>query len=425
MLLVQGIGCEPNPMRMATVRDEKVYEELPGLRASEHPELRAELLRLVEERATPALLGGGKVPPERNAALPLVDLFAEDELEVLLTQTRELASRGGLPLVGDDLKRGRTFLQRYAAQRARALEALNRPECDLALDHTAGAMLDLSPVFTLRIGARLEAFAASDALEKCDVARTIRSIDAMLRYAACLAGEKNIVARMEGAYVRAEALGIVNFLLHGCEASDSDLEMLYRLVARELASWPDDAEPWIGDRAMGLHTYEVIRDGHVLLLLDDEEEQELRREGLLRGLQRADADAMDRDELFYLQAMRRIIDGCPQPFHQRRAALADIRQQIHQVRGTEDEPVVASRLLLNDVERGQYVQAHDRALCEAWALALARLAGLERPPLEINPLTGTPYEIGEQEGLLMVRPIEGHGTGVDAVIVPLPQHETQ
>ena len=91
------------------------------------------------------------------------------------------------------------------------------------------------------------------------------------------------------------------------------------------------------------------------------------------------------------------------------------------MRGSSDFPLVATRLLLVDIEKAHAVQAQDRANWEACALALALATGRTSPPFQSNPLTGENY-LQTQQGELIV--VENFGSGIDldypSITVPCP-----
>jgi hypothetical protein len=200
------------------------------------------------------------------------------------------------------------------------------------------------------------------------------------------------------------------------------LVVLGELVATMLADWPPDADAWIGERAQGLHTYELIRDGYLLSVLSYREIRDLRDEVGIATLGETVAKTIDSDQLFYLRRMRTVIDCCERPYWQRRATLNELDKQMEQRRKTTAYPFVADQILDVDIQRGQRLQALDLARCQAWHLALATATGDDPESLGNNPLTGKAYEIkrdGESVSVDGVRP-EG-GAPEMPIRVRLPQ----
>ena len=85
---------------------------------------------------------------------------------------------------------------------------------------------------------------------------------------------------------------------------------------------------WIGDRAQGLHTYELIRDGYLTSLLSRSELALLNEDRQFNAFLRATTENVDADELFYLRTMRRIIQECAQPFFHRKLTLQQLEEDL-------------------------------------------------------------------------------------------------
>jgi hypothetical protein len=137
-----------------------------------------------------------------------------------------------------------------------------------------------------------------------------------------------------------------------------------------------------------LIAYELVRDGFYLSLLDQAELQRLRDDGLIAATSNAVMRNLDADELYYLTAMRQIIDNCQLPYYQRAQILREVRSDLAAREKTADYPLVAGLLLLSDFETGHRLQAADLARATAWKLALETVTGRAPPSAPVNPLTG-------------------------------------
>lgn len=395
------------------------YGRLPGLRETPDLKLRSELARIVDEGGTPELLGQNGLPGEENVAAGLTDLFPASGVESILQQSSEIFPGGQFSFDPVRLQKAINFRQTYEAQRRQARQALGRPHCNFGIRYQAGFTADLSFIDVVRVCARLEAFQAAESLSDdlpsaghLDAppngpATAIESLGYMLRLAACLAAEKHATCRLEAAFARMEALDVLQSIVEHPKATRQQLQQLYNLIQAQLAAWPSDADAWIGDRALGMYIYEVVRDGNLISVLTEEEIQQFAAEGILEELPKAAQRTVNQDELYYLETMRKIIDSCSQPYHVRAALLESIRDDLHKKRNSPDFPLVAGRLLLPDMEKGHAIQALDRANCEAWALALAHGAGCDPPAYKTNPLTGKQYKVDQQEGLVTVWKVAG------------------
>jgi len=164
------------------------------------------------------------------------------------------------------------------------------------------------------------------------------------------------------------------------------------LLANQMRDWTDDAEAWRGERAIGLHTYEMVRDGQILSLLTNEESKEFIAQGPQR-FGRAIQKNIDEDELFYLRTMRKIIEVCRDPYFKRLKTLADIGAELESRHSGPNQAFVAELLLKKDLQWGQRQQAIDRAAMEAWLVALSSATGVLLKQQPINSLTGRPYRV--------------------------------
>ena len=407
----------------------EAYGSLPGLTETPDPKLRAELARIVEEKATPELLTRPEIPDEENVAAGLAGLFEplkieDPDPEEIFNQSSAILPQGEFRFDPTGLERAIRFRGRYEAQRQAAREALYRPGCNFGVQHVAGFAADSSFVDVVRICARLEAFQAAESLARDDVAAAIESLGSMFRLAICLGAEKQAMARLEAAFVRLEALAVLQAIVGHPEISrpkitPEQLGRLYAMVGDSLKAWPPDADAWIGDRALGMHAYELVRAGRLVALLTEEEVKRFAAEEILRELPAAAQRNVNQDEIYYLEAMRTIIEACAEPYYKRRDVFESIRQDLHQKRNSPQFPLVAGRLLLVDIEKGHAVQARDRASCEAWALALAVASGNKRPPYQVSPLSGVEYEIVREDGQATVGGIfQDELPGSPPVVVP-------
>jgi len=418
-LVVVG-GCRERGTGEAKSREAaEAYGRLPGLREAPHRDLQSELARIIDEGGTPELLAENKIPKQKNAAAGLATLFKPSQVGSIFAESDEVFPPGKFTFDAVGLEKAIRFRKRYDVPRQQARSALERPLCSFGIRYQEGFMADLSFIDVVRLCGRLEAFGAADALSRNDPDAAIESLRYMLRLAACLAAEKHPITRLQAAFLRTEALALLQTIVEHPETARQHLDKLHAMIRGQLAAWPSDADAWIGDRALGMHAYEVVRAGNLLELLTEEEIEQFSEEGILDELPVAAQRIANQDELYYLRVMRRIIDSCSQPYYARAEMFEDIRQDLHQKRNSPDFPLVAGRLLLPDIENGHAIQARDRANCEAWALALALGAGRDAPPYQTNPLTGKKYNVVKQEGLITVWNV---GTGTDGdnppVIVP-------
>ncbi|MBP89126.1 MAG: hypothetical protein CMJ64_20820 [Planctomycetaceae bacterium] len=165
----------------------------------------------------------------------------------------------------------------------------------------------------------------------------------------------------------------------------------------------------------------MIRNGYLLSLLTKEEISEYEKKVGLKELASVVRKNVDSDELFYLQAMRELIDACRQPFPERIEVFRQLDHDLGVLRNGESYPFVADQLLLVQIERTQRLQSVDRARCEAWRLALLLALGSE-PAVgsNLNPLTGAPFVVEVTAEQVVVDAIDNYGDEQSAFVPVRP-----
>ncbi len=170
-----------------------------------------------------------------------------------------------------------------ALQQMLARKALDRPRCSFEIDFMLGYSAELPFLESVWICARLEAFWAAEVLANDDDPQeALDSITYMLQWAEHLTAAKHPSVRFEAAFLRADALRVLQKTVHSPRIGKGHLEKTYALLQRQLAAWPSDANAWIGDRALTMHAYESIRVGAIAGLLTAEETTQFEEEGILK-----------------------------------------------------------------------------------------------------------------------------------------------
>ena len=419
-VLPAGCGRESAPAPQPKPMTPEDYGKLPGLSQSKNQKLRDEFERIKEENGTPEQLDRTLPPADDNVAAGLINLFPKNKARSILQRTERLFPRDRFKFTPLKLQDAIELHDKYNDRRKKAREALKRPQCDFGVAHTAGGSADLEFIEVVRVCAHLEAFRAADVLDAAKVNEAIESLAAMLRLAECLGAEKHLDCRLHAAYIRGEAFRVLLEIAQHGRTTPVHLRRLQVMVREQLESWPADADAWIGERAIGMHAYEMVRNGELYRLLLPEEIEEFDQETSLRKLISATVRNADRDELYYLETMRKIIEGCREPFYKRAETLESIARDLQEKQDSGDFPTVAARVLLRRVGKEQEIQAQDRANWEAWALALAMATGSEIPPHNINPLTGEEYRSARSDNSVVV---EKFGTGQHGdfpqIVVPI------
>lgn len=387
-------GCTqattPDEQRETEIRD---FAQLAGLRNSPLEALHSELKKLEQEEALPTDLASNRLADENNLAALLVDRLPSNQVGAVLPRLRELTPVDRFEFSPLALEQAIGLRRPFDPLLAEIRQAVETRPCNFAVDFRMGFAADRAFVDRCELVVGLEAFQAAEQLSKDQPIAAVTNLRAMLLLIQRLAAEKTVEARLAAANLRVLALQLLEAIVQHPGADRATHVAIEQLVDNQLESWPPDAAAWIGDRAMVLHSYEVIREGHIIDLLTSDEVQALADEGVLHELPKAAQKVADQDELFYLQTMRRVIEQCKQPYHQRLEMLDAIRPALHARRNKPDFPLAAARFFLPRLSEHQAAQAHDRARVEAWAIALRLALGGKRPDYRVSPFSGQPYTV--------------------------------
>ena|GEM_PF-1360794 len=386
------------------------YGYLLKTQTARNPYLIKELDRIEEEEALPEDLtdtqtygsdgGGAKfMVPE------LSRLFTKTDRDRVLREAENLYPKEkdfkfDSP---DHLQRMLKFLDYHNTTREAARKIADRDDFRLHANLLQGMFAELAFVDVVWICAYLEAYQAAESLYvRNDPEKALEAAAYMLRWATFLGNEPHLITRLEAAYLRTEAMHVIIAALHSNNASADTFQNAYTIVMKHINLWPDEQKIWRGERAVGMHTYEVARNSDLGSLLEPKEYTELAETVGAENLDLYIYSNINTDELFYLNAMRRIIDAAALPFHERKYLFATIEDELNQPtiekedqQGKKrDRTVLADKLLLPGIEQSQKIIAEDQANWEALARVIAEILHLpNKPKFETNPLTGKLYQV--------------------------------
>jgi hypothetical protein len=401
-ILLGEAGCNRKtvPKKLNAERLEQ-YGSLPGLRASHYSKLTDELARLESEQATPQQLSpspsvAGKASPKTtDLGLAMNEIVSPKQVQLTLQRIDKLYPRDAFTLSPIGLQNLLETRDPFAEALEEYRKLLSKPEMQFRVDLMQGLLADLSFVEQAKFVHRLEAISAAESLANGTPAEAVFPLRNMLSVDSRLGRLPHVVPRMTAASLRGEAIQILEAIAQHPQATLQIQLELYNLIGEQLKEWPDDAAAWIGDRAQGMHTYELIRDGYLTSIMSRSELKQLEEDRQFTAFLRAASQSIDEDQLYYLKTMRRIIQQCEEPYFKRKQSLLQVGTELKELEETSQYPIIAARFLLPDINQGHRLQAADRARCEGWALALAAATGNPRPAFDVNPLTGEPY--AEQE----------------------------
>jgi hypothetical protein len=364
------------------------------------------LAALEAEQGLPTQVARALPPGHENVATALTKVIDPLLRRGILERSADLLPQGRFSFTPLELAEARQFLSKHRARLNRFYQALDRPQCAFPIDYRLGYFFEPAFVDDVTICCRLLAFAAADLLAKDSVADALRPMEAQFQLAGCMGRERHLGARLSAVGLRAEALLVMEAIANHPDSRHVDLQSLSSILQRELSHWPADAEAMIGDRALTLHAYECLRRGLLDWILTADERKRFREELTLDSLGDIALVAIDQDEQFYLETMRRHVELCREPYFRRRGELAKLSARLDQSRTSAihgDYPHFAALLFLPGMDQAHETLARDRARCEAMAIALEIAIGRDPPDYTINPHNGRPYEIVRESQRVVVR----------------------
>jgi hypothetical protein len=196
---------------------------------------------------------------------------------------------------------------------------------------------------------------------------------------------------MKAAELRLKTLDTLQAVLLSPNLTKDDLQYIHDMLKEQLNNWTADKEMWIGDRASGMKVYNMIMQYGLDKGLEPDEIEKLQKRGIYDIVNKNLLKKTTPDEIFYLQAMRTIIDEAQRPFYKRVTALNQIEDQLRLKYGTEDEPYIAEFLLRGVADMMQYC-ALDRTRCETAFLAVEASLG-DTASITTETIYGNDYEI--------------------------------
>lgn len=402
-VLASFVGCQSSEVSVADMVT--LAAKLEKTKQSSHIQLQDELRRLSADRALPEQIdsrrNAGVLNPESFAA-QIHEILDDAQTDRILKRLPDFFPNGRQSSVAVTLESSAGFLQFYQTAHQAARKALDGPQSRFEWLAVEGWFADTR--FTDRATALcgLELIAGLDAASRDDIASSVAALSYSGRIIRLLAEEDHLVSRLAAVDLRVKWLHLMDSIVRQPSIGHDDLKLIYELLMRQMAQWPDEQMAWITDRALGLQTFELVRQGHYLSLLSKVEADALAAEGMHLIKARAVQRYIDEDEVFYLDVMRRLIDLQRFPYFERAKVLIAIEDQLATAEKLEKYPQLSVEMLLPDTLLAMRRIADDRARCEAWSLALAGALRITPPEYATNPVSGFAYQVLSNESTVEV-----------------------
>lgn len=419
-------GCDKKETQTNTDDPCSKFSQLSHLKKTSHPELRKEYALLVEHKHTPLQLVELDNAPNKNTAATFRRVLRKSKTEEILDETFFLTQRNQFQFNRLHLSKIKKLVKDYEYKIDSINNALKLPNCRFEYKHSEGPTANKTFINQVLAAVRLqEVFAANYLYNKPEkeentnaeqskeknatnvdpaLQKTIDCIGAIFKLANRLGQVKQVEARLTAAEIRKEVGKILEAVVHDPRCNKDTLILIQKIMQHELAHWQSDADMWIGDRALGLYIYEVVRDGLILTILTDEEKEAFLEDGMLEYLSETAQETADEDQLYYLTTMRDVISNCRRDFYKRPLLGSKIVEDLESQKNLPSYPIVAAKLLLSEIDKALLLQMIDLARTRAWSVALSIAIG-EEPKNNINPINGQSFSITETDKVVIVRAV--------------------
>jgi hypothetical protein len=386
---------------------------------SQDPSVQAELSRVQAEKGLPRQLQDieDQIAGKEDLTAAFFDVFDSDwQLQSLQEALVKIWPAGNLDF-GDTLPRARKLVEEHQERRRILRAGLRAPNTRFRLDFTQGFGGDLRWLTATEVLARMEAIEIDDAVSNHQLDQAIESLAIMFRLAQKLDEAPQLIPRLQAVEIRRLALKGIQRVATSVSANETTREQCLDLLEQQITLWADEAQAWKGDRAIGMHVYEMVRDGGYLSLLTEQELKELdaRRERLDRAY--VVLRNIDIDELYFLETMRLAIDMSNVPFYQRLSTWNERFEALDEWRGGHEFPRVAADIMFPAFTTAQQRIGRDRARCDAWRLALQQSLG-RGVNQTIHSVTGEPFLFGDEVGVVRVLGLEEEDKDLEPVLLP-------
>lgn len=402
------IGCRPAPTSTAkppkTMREWLArFAELRYSRLTENAFLREELFRVESESGLPNQFAIANDAPD-GAHGPLKSITSAAQLNHLDRRLAHVFPQAEFAIA----ERHIAEIERLRSEYSELRKDLDR--FSLAKDWTIDLAFNEGSLFAghfipcIEAAIKLELTIAGLTTRKAEWQAAKESSLRVWRAIEILAAQPHLECRVLAAKLRTSALGLLESMLKSPACDASQVRGFRDLLAQCLADWPADDRVWRGERARALHFFEMVRDGQILSLANEDLEMAIDDHGGAKDFGIWLHAHVDADELYYLEAMRRLITSCETPFADRNATLRDLSSDLQRLAKSDADPLLSRVMLLGDIESGMKWQASDRLHCEVMLIALDHAVGdgSVSSTLQRSPLTGREYRVTELQRLIRV-----------------------
>ena len=382
--------------------------------------IKEEIEAIRQEGGLPEQIFQRNIPPEKNVGALITKEFSAFPQKFYDELRGNISTAGPWFVDGEKLqKQAAVVLAEFKPQRDRLRELLDSPDAKFEQDLTSEQDLTRS-IGLIPDDQNIDSSWAYLTMEECEIAcclqagnmdGAVEALKYMLRFTELASQTQFPEMRIHVVYMRENILRILQALALDPKFLPKHANMIFLALHQTLKDWPSDANCWVGDRADSLKRFDLIRQNRISDALADDElellrslnvlgyeiplekrQQPKRESNLLDYVALYKPKSCDKDQDYYLKAMRVLIDSCSQPFYYRLRTLNQVADNLQTQQGKKDYPVL-SMLFLSGIREQMQKQAMDKARVEAWYLALAASLKYEIKEGSVDPVRGKPYRM--------------------------------
>ncbi|MEZ6106871.1 MAG: hypothetical protein R3B96_12310 [Pirellulaceae bacterium] len=401
ILLSAVAGCERKDAQQRVEEKLAAHVDLELTDRTHHTPLRDELSRLRAASQLPAQLQQRQ--PDEGSEFDLTSISASlfdspAQVERVHKSLDELWPTDGLEFPPSALEHALRITEKYEGQRQKLAGSVRQTQSQFRIAFDQGTAADVSWLDAVRLVARLEALGVARFVQAETPDQALDPLSDLARIAGKLEQSPSLVAHLMAVDIRREWIAGIRLVATHPAATARTHQLLFELVAADRRKGSHESLAWIGDRAAGMHAYEMVRAGEYLSLLSEEEYQALEERNETMDQALVVRRNVDEDETYYLETMRLLISKSEQPFHARRQWLNDWFTELDARSNQPKFPAVAADLLLVGITTAQQRLARGQARGDAWYLALAAINGHDLPEDPVlNAETGEPFAVARED----------------------------
>ncbi|MDR1053300.1 MAG: hypothetical protein LBL39_03915, partial [Planctomycetaceae bacterium] len=385
----------------------KRFAGIESTRTYKSSELAGEIKKVLQATGLPGDIFKTNVPPDKNLAVLLKREFKiyrdnRGEFEQLRKEPVFIDGK----VNNDVLSQADEVLSRVDSKRLSVRKMLEDDEqvaysFEMVNIEGIGDTPDISSAGYLDDYILLEEYAVARAVRDGKIREAIIAIAYVLRLAQLTAEVPSLPVRFIAANTRLKGLDMIQNVVLSKSFTEADLRELYMVVIEQLETWSAESKTFIGHRASGMKTFNLILALGIDYAFENTELEELTKRDKDRFEYRINQN-WAWDHVFFLQSMQSLIGECKYPYYKRKDRIDKIFQVLREKYDTPED-LITSYFLLREVPRYMQFFALERARYELAALSMANslkystgvteYAAESIKSYEKEPITGTLYHI--------------------------------